>query len=1432
MTARTTESRGKSYFTEGGFGVTSLLENFMCLGLASFGVDEQFDKVETVQQKRLAVHVAIAVGFQQLVSTVLWTTSVAIPVFIVLSLFGLIFSMMYFLGKKDHIALRWYLPITGALYCIIFFGSEGCQLLARSGGRIMFLIAPNVLFHIPMGGSQTGGALLLCAPVVVYTVLAIVEGTSTLSTTPCFELTPSSRVENVHANIFVQAVWPLIIVGTTAVLLFEKMRRRLEEDDAREVYAAELTIKIEAEEWKEARASVQEHVKTLSLRHQDVVMALSVSAACAFHDMIPRHMLSRDTPPASESAGVGAVTLTSLPLPPIDDETRKKSPDHAKKSPRSPTIRANGGRRGSRHFPGAVETTDDDDPFPAPPGRSPGVKPGTPEYHDDGELPGGNLTTQSRPAVVRRPSLHNLHQSFRRGSAGSIMLPMEKRRQYLMMVSLPRLAIYLENTVSSMDMTRLMLNEYLDCVMEATESFKGRYLFSAWCNVYCAFDSCNEACGASLYTVELMKRAGVHHTEPVFASAAPNLPFIVVCQSDTTAGVVGGDGSQKTIMGWSRVEGTLVKLKEYFALSLVTPPVVLMPNTLDHLVRNDFKTVRCDINNFYIVEKAWKMDEKDRPVVENRGEVHEFAETHYDVPDIDDLVKRMITGVTGEDEEAREEKAKVDEAMGLSQTHGLSKQKTMRKKIAPEVQKMWERFDMDGNGHLDYEEVKDVFNGLGIFMSEQEMKDFFHEVDADKSGTITFDEFARSFFTSNVGGAAAMAHVKKAAQAMKASTGVDQLPVVLSVWKKYDTDNSGSLETSEIHNVLKDLGIVQTMEEVEFLVAKLDTNQSGTIELEEFAALFSEEHADTKANVVRSRIQNVERIMENKTTGQTFSNAEQNLRDDRSRFAQYFTKYFSPVLFVYIVYSYGQNSFRIAMQGEEYTTTGQIIADMVSDIIFYVWFGLKMTVLVREDNGQVIFKGPDIRANYMTTLEFVIDVAVLIPFDIIYLGIDDRQKSSVYGMYRMNKILLLYHLDDIYMNIAASFNPIVTRVSDALLWFIMVSHGFACAAIMTARSTGETTMLDLVGTNRLISNRSTTYLLSILWAFQTLGGQLRGEAIPPELDEQLYLMFGGVLVGVPLLAGLLGVIGNAMAIETSESRFLSNIDALRGYFSYARDRMGGASEDRDGFDAMEQESIMYYRHIYNTTGSLELTEDPLSDVPFELQIQVTVAIGQEMLSKVPIFQTAAKDPRFVHELTIKLTPQVIEPDTIVMKKGQKGSNMYFISYGDFHVVIPGVGVVFTFGKGGFFGEIALLHDVKRTATIQCGSKRYANVFTLERRDFMEVMATFPDALSAINKAAEQRLKEALEKEREEERKAKEEKERQKAEERARLEAETEQRRIAEEADAREMAARPIVTAAEVVVTEAQAKELRDELGSTVESEVEEDGASHATEAAE
>lgn len=278
--------------------------------------------------------------------------------------------------------------------------------------------------------------------------------------------------------------------------------------------------------------------------------------------------------------------------------------------------------------------------------------------------------------------------------------------------------------------------------------------------------------------------------------------------------------------------------------------------------------------------------------------------------------------------------------------------------------------------------------------------------------------------------------------------------------------------------------------------------------------------------------------------------------------------------------------------------------------------------------------------------------------------------------------------------------------------------------------------------------------------------------------------------------------------------------------------MGGASEDRDGFDAMEQESIMYYRHIYNTTGSLELTEDPLSDVPFELQIQVTVAIGQEMLSKVPIFQTAAKDPRFVHELTIKLTPQVIEPDTIVMKKGQKGSNMYFISYGDFHVVIPGVGVVFTFGKGGFFGEIALLHDVKRTATIQCGSKRYANVFTLERRDFMEVMATFPDALSAINKAAEQRLKEALEKEREEERKAKEEKERQKAEQRARLEAETEQRRIAEEADAREMAARPIVTAAEVVVTEAQAKELRDELGSTVESEVEEDGASHATEAAE
>ena len=282
---------------------------------------------------------------------------------------------------------------------------------------------------------------------------------------------------------------------------------------------------------------------------------------------------------------------------------------------------------------------------------------------------------------------------------------------------------------------------------------------------------------------------------------------------------------------------------------------------------------------------------------------------------------------------------------------------------------------------------------------------------------------------------------------------------------------------------------------------------------------------------------------------------------------------------------------------------------------------------------------------------------------------------------------------------------------------------------------------DFIGAENFLSDRLLTYPLGLYWAIITLAGQNR-DSILPALDDELSLLFVAMLVGLPMYAVVLGTIGQAVQVDDSYSKFLDKIDNLRSYFQYTRLP-----------ESIESECISYYRHLYLTTGSLDIAENPLEDLPVELSIQVVIQMGQGMLRKVPIFQDASKNLEFVHELTTKLVPQVIPPNTTVMKKGERGSNMYFITFGDFNILADNGSIVFTLKKGNFFGEIALLHNVKRTATI-VSYNRFSNVLCLDKKDFDEVTGTFPDCLTQVYKAAEERIKTILAQEEAEAREAK------------------------------------------------------------------------------
>lgn len=66
-------------------------------------------------------------------------------------------------------------------------------------------------------------------------------------------------------------------------------------------------------------------------------------------------------------------------------------------------------------------------------------------------------------------------------------------------------------------------------------------------------------------------------------------------------------------------------------------------------------------------------------------------------------------------------------------------------KIAGDADYVFSQVDIDGNGHVDREELKQLFNLLEVYISPQELEEVFSELDIDGDGTVSIEAAACSW---------------------------------------------------------------------------------------------------------------------------------------------------------------------------------------------------------------------------------------------------------------------------------------------------------------------------------------------------------------------------------------------------------------------------------------------------------------------------------------------------------------------------------------------------------------------------------------------------------------------------------------------------------------------------------------------------------------
>jgi MFS family permease len=101
----------------------------------------------------------------------------------------------------------------------------------------------------------------------------------------------------------------------------------------------------------------------------------------------------------------------------------------------------------------------------------------------------------------------------------------------------------------------------------------------------------------------------------------------------------------------------------------------------------------------------------------------------------------------------------------------------------------------------------------------------------------------------------------------------------------------------------------------------------------------------------------------------------------------------------------------------------------------------------------------------------------------------------------------------------------------------------------------------------------------------------------------------------------------------------------------------------------------------------------------------------------------------IEQLGARLEHAEFEPGQVVFEQGEPGERFYVVESGRAEVVRDGR-VVDTLGRGNCFGEIALLRDQPRTATIRASAHEPMRVSVLQRTTYLTAVTGYP-ASSAL-----------------------------------------------------------------------------------------------------
>lgn len=308
---------------------------------------------------------------------------------------------------------------------------------------------------------------------------------------------------------------------------------------------------------------------------------------------------------------------------------------------------------------------------------------------------------------------------------------------------------------------------------------------------------------------------------------------------------------------------------------------------------------------------------------------------------------------------------------------------------------------------------------------------------------------------------------------------------------------------------------------------------------------------------------------------------------------------------------------------------------------------------------------------------------------------------------------------------ALTVNPAIMRLIHFCFWFALTAHCLALGWVEIGAAASVEKDFNIIKAVTDPVPSMERYIRALYFMTTTMATIGYGDIAPHKdsMKELIYTMFVQI-VGV----GMYGyVIGNVASM-------LANLDMAKAAFRSRMEEINVYMRTKRLPPTMQAKIRAYYDYMWETHQSTG-EESTLDKLPLSLSLEVQLYLNRGILAKVPFFRNA--DEIFIREIITKLRQYTFLPGDFIMRKGEYGDCMYFISSGHVSVLVnDDKTVVAVLQAGSHVGEMSLISGGPRNASVR--AEDYCEVYELSKMRFDELRAKYPEFDAKVKEVVAER----------------------------------------------------------------------------------------------